>query len=152
MLRQCQPLSALITALAFAVCPPCCAQDFDQEPARQAPGKTLTQAAPDLARIVVFRDASIEAGITTTVLLDNGLSARLAPLGFASFDVKPGPHAVRSDPSASDALTLHLDGGSTTYLWQRVRMGALWGEASLHLVDEVSALSGMQPGRRTLSP
>ena len=123
--------------------------------AQDATLKSFT-IAPGKAGIYVYRNESIGGAVKMDLAIDGQDIGQTAAKTYLYSEVGPGFHTIVSRSENTDSVGVDAKPGSLTYIWQEVKMGALYARTKLHLVDEAEGRKGVQESRlamtKSLSP
>lgn len=143
-------MTRFCTAVAFAMALSGCASVPMGDAQQDAALKAFTVAA-NRAGIYVYRNESMGAAIKMDVAIDGVDIGQTAAKTYMFSEVAPGRHTVVSKAENTDTLEVDLKAGTLTYIWQEVKMGALYARTKLHLVDEAQGRKGVQETRLAAS-
>jgi len=137
-------------AVAFTVTLSGCASVPMGDAGQDAALKAFT-IPTDRAGIYVYRNESMGAAIKMDVAIDGVEIGQTAAKTYMFTELAPGRHTIVSRAENTDTLELEAGPGSITYIWQEVKMGALFARTKLHLVDELQGKRGVQESRLAIS-
>ena len=139
-----------LAAVAFAVVLSGCASVPMGDPGHDATLKAFT-IAPDRAGIYVYRNESMGAAIKMDVAIDGVDIGQTAAKTYLFTEVAPGFHTIVSRSENTDTVGIEVSPGTLTYIWQEVKMGALYARTKLHVVDEAQGRKGVQESKLAMS-
>jgi hypothetical protein len=139
-------LAAFVVLLALSGCASVPMGDAGQDAAL----KSFT-VAPDKAGIYVYRNESIGAAIKMDVAIDGFDIGQTAAKTYLYTEVAPGFHTIISKSENVDTIGVEIKPGTLTYIWQEVKMGALYARTKLHLVDEAQGRKGVQESKLAMT-
>ena len=120
------------------------------EPARVALGDPEQDAtlkafavAPDQSGLFIYRTQSVSPEIWTDIRLDGTRLGNTSAMTYLYTPVAPGNHVITSSPDNADALELHVEAGTLTYLWQEVEFSADAPQVRFHRVSEQDGRIGV---------
>ncbi|MBK6630069.1 MAG: DUF2846 domain-containing protein [Betaproteobacteria bacterium] len=109
------------------------------------------QAKPDKSIIYLYRNETFGGAIAMTVSLDDRLAGESAPKTYFMWEVEPGQHVLKSHAENVSILLLTTEAGKNYYVWQEVKLGALYARSRLQQVDEATGRQGVLECKRAQS-
>lgn len=106
---------------------------------------------PDKSNIYVYRNETFGGAIAMTLSLDGKVAGESAPMTYFVWEVEPGQHEIKSHASNVSILLLTTQPGKNYYVWQEVKMGALYARSQLQQVDEETGRKGVLECKRAQS-
>jgi hypothetical protein len=124
-------MAKLLAAIAFVLALSGCASVPMGDAGQDAALKTF-KVAPDRAGIYIYRNESMGAAIRMDVTIDGVTLGQTAARTYLYTEVSPGFHTVVSKAENDDTIGVEVKPGTLTYVWQEVKMGALYARTKLH--------------------
>jgi hypothetical protein len=143
-------MKKILAAVALGLALSGCASVPMGDAAQDAALKTF-KIAPDRAGIYVYRNESMGGAIKMNVTIDGADVGQTAAKTYLFVEVAPGFHTIVSKAENDDTIGVEVKPGTLTYVWQEVKMGALYARTKLHLVDEAQGRKGVQETRLAAS-
>ena len=107
---------------------------------------------PSLAPLAVSEKLFGGGGaVAMTVSLDDRLAGESAPKTYFMWEVEPGQHVLKSHAENVSILLLTTEAGKNYYVWQEVKLGALYARSRLQQVDEATGRQGVLECKRAQS-
>ncbi len=106
---------------------------------------------PDKSNIYVYRNETFGGAIAMTLSLDGKVAGESAPMTYFVWEVESGQHEIKSHASNVSILLLTTQPGKNYYVWQEVKMGALYARSQLQQVDEETGRKGVLECKRAQS-
>lgn len=135
-------MKKLVVAAAVAVNLVGCASVNMGTPQQDAAVKAF-KAPADKAAIYVYRNESMGAAVKMDVAIDSQPVGQTAAKTFLYKEVAPGKHVVESKAENTDKVEVDAKPGMLYFIWQEVKMGALYARTKLHLVGEDEGKKGV---------
>lgn len=98
---------------------------------------------PDKAGVYIYRNETFGAAIKMDVAVDNTPIGQTASKTYFYTEVEPGKHTVTSTSENTDTLEFDTVAGKLYFIWQEVKMGALYARTKLHLVGDAEGQKGV---------
>jgi hypothetical protein len=143
-------MKKLLAAIAFVLALSGCASVPMGDAGQDAALKTF-KVAPDRAGIYIYRNESMGGAIRMDVTIDGVTLGQTAARTYLYTEVSPGFHTIVSKAENDDTIGVEVKPGTLTYVWQEVKMGALYARTKLHLVDEAQGRKGVQESKLAMS-
>ena len=143
-------MNKFLAVVAFAVVLSGCASVPMGDAGQDARLKAFT-IAPDRAGIYVYRNESMGGAIKMDVAIDGVDIGQTAAKTYLFSEVAPGFHTIVSKSENSETIGVDVGPGTLTYIWQEVKMGALYARTKLHVVDEAQGQKGVQESKLAMS-
>ncbi len=140
----------LLMALAFGSLLSGCASVPLGDAGQDASLKAFTIEA-DRAAIYVYRNESMGAAVKMDVSIDGVDIGQTATKTYLYSEVAPGFHTIACRSENTDTVGVDVKPGTLTYIWQEVKMGALYARTKLHLVDEAEGQKGVQESKLAMT-
>jgi len=109
---------------------------------QDASAKKFT-APKDNTAVYIYRNESMGAAVKMDVELDGKPIGQTAAKTYLYKEVAPGKHTLSSKAENTDSLEIDAKPGTLLYIWQEVKMGALYARTKLHLVDAAQGQKGV---------
>jgi len=135
-------MKKLLIASAIALNLVGCASVNMGTPQQDATAKTF-KAPADKAAIYVYRNESMGGAVKMDVAIDGQPVGQTAAKTFLYKEVAPGKHVVESKSENTDKVEVDAKPGMLYFIWQEVKMGALYARTKLHLVSEEEGKKGV---------
>ena len=97
---------------------------------------SLGEAAPDKARIYIYRTAVVGAGVQPQVKLNGEVIGKAVPKGFCYVDRALGNYKMTTSTEVDRHLSFTLEEGQTRYVRLNIGMGFFVGHVYPELVDK----------------
>ncbi len=135
-------MKQLFVAAVIAVNLVGCASVNMGSPQQDAAAKTF-KAPADKAAIYVYRNESMGGAVKMDVAIDGQPVGQTAAKTYLYKEVAPGKHTVESKAENTDKVEVDAKPGMLYFIWQEVKMGALYARTKLHLVSEDDGKKGV---------
>lgn len=96
------------------------------------------------ALVYLYRHETFGYAVKMDVSLDGYPAGQTVARSFMVWQVQPGPHVIVSKAEEETTLALNTLPGKRYFVWQEVKMGALYARSKLHLVPEAEGLRGVK--------
>ena len=88
------------------------------------------------SRIYVFRNETLGSALKFTLALDGKIAGQTAADVYYFWDVEPGKHEVACLGDSNVNISVNTKAGTSTFVWQEVKMGFWVGQCALHEVNK----------------
>lgn len=109
---------------------------------KDAEAKTF-RVQPGKSNIYVYRNESMGGAVKMEVDVDGKQVGTTAAKTYLVVTVKPGKHTLVSHAESESDLVVDAQPGKNHFVWQEVKMGALYARSRLQLVDEQTGKAGV---------
>jgi hypothetical protein len=131
-----------LLALYLVVLPGCSSVPMASSE-EDAAAKKFEAPEGDNAGIYIYRNEIFGAAITMNIDIDDQNIGQTASKTYLYKEVKPGKHIATSKSENESTVIVDAKKGGLSYLWQEVKMGALYARTKLHLVTEAEGQKGV---------
>lgn len=140
MIRKLMAAVALTAVLLMTGCAsvPMASKDSDAKAKQFAPSQGNT------ANLYIYRNEILGSAIKMTVLIDGVSVGDTVANSYIFKSLPAGSHTVTSKAENDASLTVDMTAGQNYFVWQEVKMGALYARSKLHLVDEATGEAGVK--------
>ena len=111
-------------------------------PEQDASAKTF-RVQPGKSNIYVYRNESMGGAVKMEVDLDGKQVGTTAAKTYLLLTVNPGKHTLVSHAEGNSNLVVDTQPGKNHFVWQEVKMGALFAGSKLQPVDEQTGKAGV---------
>lgn len=134
MMRKLIAAVALTAVLLMSGCAsvPMASKDSDAKAKQFAPSQGNT------ANLYIYRNEILGSAIKMTVLIDGVSVGDTVAKSYIFRTLPAGDHTVTSKAENDNTLDITMQAGQVYFVWQEVKMGALYARSKLHLVDEAT--------------
>jgi hypothetical protein len=101
------------------------------------------QPVPGAALLYVYRNETFGYSVKMDVVLNDRLAGQTAAKTYLLVTLPPGLYRVESVAEATSTLEVAVEPGRIYFVWQEVKMGALYARSELHLVDDRTGMRGV---------
>jgi len=129
----------LVVAAAFAsgcATAPMATSDQDQR------AKTF-ETPPGKSNIYIYRNESMGAAVSMEVTLDGKTLGKTVAKSYFVVPVAPGKHTVVSKAENDTFVEVYAEASKNYFIWQEVKMGALYARSQLHLMNDAEGKAGV---------
>jgi hypothetical protein len=98
---------------------------------------------PGKSNIYVYRNESMGGAVKMEIDLDGKQVGTTAAKTYLLLTVDPGKHTLVSHAESDSTLAVDTKPGKNHFVWQEVKMGALYARSKLQLVDEKTGMAGI---------
>lgn len=112
------------------------------DPKQDAALKTFTEKQ-NVSGIYIYRNESMGASVKMDVDVDGKPLGQTAAKTYFYTEVEPGKHTVTSKSENTSSVQLDTVAGKLYYIWQEVKMGALYARTKLSIVSEEEGKKGV---------
>lgn len=131
-----------IVAAAISLSLVGCASVPMGDPKQDAALKTFTEKQ-NVSGIYIYRNESMGASVKMDVDVDGKPLGQTAAKTYFYTEVEPGKHTVTSKSENTSSVQLDTVAGKLYYIWQEVKMGALYARTKLSIVSEEEGKKGV---------
>jgi Protein of unknown function (DUF2846) len=134
MMRKLIAAVALTAVLLMSGCAsvPMASKDSDAKAKQFAPSQGNT------ANLYIYRNEILGSAIKMTVLIDGVSVGDTVAKSYIFKTLPAGDHTITSKAENDNTLPITMQAGQVYFVWQEVKMGALYARSKLHLVDEAT--------------
>jgi hypothetical protein len=97
----------------------------------------------DAGLVYLYRNESFGGGVHMDVTMDGWPSGQTGPNTFMVWQVVPGTHVIVSKAENDSTIGIDVRAGQRYFVWQEVKMGALYARSKLQLVSEREGMKGV---------
>lgn len=137
--KKCLVLGIFMVALSFMSG---CASVPMASDEKDVAAKTF-RVQPGKSNIYVFRNESMGGAVKMEIDLDGKQVGTTAAKTYLLLTVNPGKHTLVSHAESDNSLAVEAQPGKNHFVWQEVKMGALYARSKLQLVDEQTGKAGV---------
>ena len=87
------------------------------------------------SRIYVYRNEALGSALKFTLAMDGKVAGQTAADVYYFWDVEPGKHEVACLGDSNANISVNTKAGTSTFVWQEVKMGFWVGQCALHEVN-----------------
>ncbi|MFG6447761.1 DUF2846 domain-containing protein [Roseateles sp. BYS180W] len=135
-------MKKLIALAAIAINLVGCASVNMGSPGQDAAAKKFVAPA-NAAGVYIYRNETMGAAVKMDVEVNGKAVGQTAANTFLYKEVAPGKTTVTSKAENTDTVEIDAKPGVLYYIWQEVKMGALYARTKLHLVSEAEGKKGV---------
>ena len=120
-----------------------CAFVHKASEAEDAQAKAFT-TRPGKGALYIYRSELLGAALGLEVVVNGVSVGDTSGQSFFRLDLNPGQYTIESRGDNTASLTVTVQAGRATYVWQEFKVGIVRGRTELHLVDEGTGRAGVQ--------
>ena len=120
-----------------------CAFVHKASEAEDAQAKAFT-TCPGKGALYIYRSELLGAALGLEVVVNGVSVGDTSGQSFFRLDLNPGQYTIESRGDNTASLTVTVQAGRATYVWQEFKVGIVRGRTELHLVDEGTGRAGVQ--------
>ena len=120
-----------------------CAFVHKASEAEDAQAKAFT-TRPGKGALYIYRSELLGAALGLEVVVNGVSVGDTSGQSFFRLDLNPGQYTIESRGDNTASLTVTVQAGRATYVWQEFTVGIVRGRTELHLVDEGTGRAGVQ--------
>lgn len=120
-----------------------CAFVHKASEAEDAQAKAFT-TRPGKGALYIYRSELLGAALGLEVVVNGVSVGDTSGQSFFRLDLNPGQYNIESRGDNTASLTVTVQAGRATYVWQEFKVGIVRGRTELHLVDEGTGRAGVQ--------
>ena len=99
---------------------------------------------PGKGALYIYRSELLGAALGLEVVVNGVSVGDTSGQSFFRLDLNPGQYTIESRGDNTASLTVTVQAGRATYVWQEFKVGIVRGRTELHLVDEGTGRAGVQ--------
>lgn len=104
--------------------------------------KSLVPPA-DAALVYLYRHETLGYSVHMDVTMDGYPAGQTVAKSFMVWTLAPGRHVLVSKAEEDNTMALDVAAGRRYFVWQEVKMGALYARSKLHLMPDAQGLKEM---------
>ena len=120
-----------------------CAFVHKASEAEDAQAKAFT-TRPGKGALYIYRSELLGAALGLEVVVNGVSVGDTSGQSFFRLDLNPGQYTIESRGDNTASLTVTVQAGRATSVWQEFKVGIVRGRTELHLVDEGTGRAGVQ--------